>query len=240
MTQAAVGAAGAVIADAVAGAALRPAVALTQVLSGDSAKKKRPRTLELTYPAGTIDISAEQQSEVQAMAERLRRNRRLSLTVRHQLGSQDLTAAEALVNPPVPDRQALLGQLRAQRQTALALRDQLAERAYMARVSDEPSDVRQTTGDLAAVTRQAALLDRSIDALLETLRPGTEHAARRRTREAVLLIAQTRLDIVAEILGQGDVPELATRVNVAGPSLVVAEDQRQSQIVITASEGKAR
>jgi len=240
MTQAAVGAAAAVIADAVAGAALRPAMVVARALGGDSGQNKRQRTLELTYPAGVIDVTALQQAELQAMAERLRRSRRLSLTVRHQTGSQDLMAAEALVNPPVPDRLAILGHLRAQRRTAFALRDQLTERAYVAHVSGEPSDVRQTSGDLAAVTRQVALLDRSIDALLETLQNGSEHAARRRTREAVLLIAQTRLDMASEILGQGDMPEAAAKVKVTAPSLAVAEGQTQSRIVITESRDKAR
>ncbi len=240
MTQAAVGAVASVIAEALAGAALRPAAALASALGGGSAKEPLQRTIEIGYSAGTIDLADKERLELQAVVKRLRRDRRLSLTIRHQLGSEDVAAADALVNPPPADRQALLGQLRGQRQMARDLRSRLAERTYLARVSDETSTVRQATDDLADVTWRLALLDRSIDAVLDTLRPGAEHAARRRTREAALLIAQTRLDRVAEILGLNRAPELASQINVTAPSLAVVEGQKQSRIVVTTTLAKGR
>jgi hypothetical protein len=240
MTQAAVGAAASVIAEALAGAALRPAAALASVLGGGSAKEPLQRTLEIGYSAGNIDLADKERLELQAIARRLQRDRRLSLTIRHQLGSQDMAAAEALVNPPAAERQALLGQLRSQRQMALDLRSRLAARAYLARVSDETSTVQQAADELSDVTRRLALLDRSIDAVIETLRPGAEHAARRRTREAALLISQTRLDMVAEILGLNRTPELAAKINLTAPSLAVVEGQTQSRIVVTMTLVKGR
>jgi len=240
ITGAAVGAAASVVAEAVAGAALRPALAVFQALGGDTQEDKRQETLELTFPAGVLEVTAQQRADLEAVADRVRRDRRMSLTVRHELGAEDMAAAEALANPPAPDRVALLGRLRSQRQAALALRNRLVEQAYVARVGGEFPDIRKATDDLAAATRQAALFDRSIDALLETLRPGTGHAAARRTREAVLLMAQTRLDIVAEILGHADRPDQTPQIQIPAPSLAVAEGLAQTRIMITMTRSRTR
>lgn len=54
------------------------------------------------------------------------------------------------------------------------------------------------------------------------------------------MIAQTRLDRVAEILGLNRAPELASQINVTAPSLAVVEGQKQSRIVVTTTLAKGR
>ena len=239
ITQAAVGAAATLIASAVAGSPYRVAGTIGNILGGEKEEPSGTETYVVQYAAAVTTLSAEQAEELAAIAERLRRERGLSVTIRHQLGGGDIEAANSLVNLSSVDTRNLLAKLRKERGELQRLRDELAGQARAAHLAGSRRNALARTGRLQEVQVQLGLIERALDDLLETMRPGAEYAARRRTQDACVAIGKARMETLAALLRLGEIPEASGRVTFIPPRFVEADDPAGGSVTLTFTRSKA-
>ena len=84
------------------------------------------------------------------------------------------------------------------------------------------------------------LLERAIDDLLEMMRPGTEHAAKRRTRDACLAIGKARLNTLADTVASTTTSEVQERIRYIPPRFVETDREGGGTVSITLSISKIR
>ena len=174
------------------------------------------------------------------IGERLRRERDLSVTVRHQLGGGDIEHADGLVNPSSTQARELLVKLRQDRAGLQQVRDALAGQARTAYAVGTRDHAIARTRRLQEAETQLGLIERALDDLLETMRPGSDYAARRRTRDACMAIGKARLETLAPLLDVGEIPNAAGRITFVPPRFTEASDPAGGSITLTLSKSKAR
>jgi hypothetical protein len=79
-----------------------------------------------------------------------------------------------------------------------------------------------------------------MDDLLEMMRPGTGHAAKRRTRDACLAIGKARMDAIANVLFSRSIIGVQDRVKFVPPTSTVTQDYQNGSVTITLTTSKAR
>ena len=239
ITQAAVGAAATLIAGAVAGSPYRVAGTIGNILGGDKEETSGAETYVVEYAAGVTTLSDRQAAELAQVAERLRNERDLAVTVRHHLGGADIEKAAGLVNLSEPQTKALLAKLRQERSELRRCRDELAGQTRAAYAAGSRGNVTTRTRQLQQVETQLGLIEQALDNLLETMRPGTEYAVRRRTQDACIAIGKARIETVAALLQIELIPETSGRVTFVPPRFTEAGDPG-GRITLTLSKSKAR
>ncbi len=242
VTQAAVGAAATLIAGAVAGSPYRVAGTIGNILGGEKEETSGAETHVVEYAAGVTALSDRQAAELAQIAERLRNERDLAVTVRHHLGGADIEKAAGLVNLSDPQTKALLAKLRQERTELQRRRDELAGQTRAAYTAGYRGNVTDRTRQLQQVETQLGLIERALDNLLETMRPGSEYAARRRVQDACIAIGKARIETVAALLAIEPVaggPEAAGRITFVPPRFTEASEPG-GRITLTLSKSKAR
>ena len=242
ITQAAVGAAATLIAGAVAGSPYRVAGTIGNILGGDKEEASGAETYVVEYAAGITMLSDRQAAELAQIAERLRNERDLAVTVRHHLGAADIEKAAGLVNLSEPQTKALLAKLRQERTELRRRRDELAGQTRAAYAAGSRGNVTTRTRQLQQAETQLGLIEQALDNLLETMRPGSEYAVRRRTQDACIAIGKARIETVAALLAiepAADGPEASGRVTFVPPRFTEAGDPA-GRITLTLSKSKAR
>ncbi|NLZ05728.1 MAG: DUF748 domain-containing protein [Phycisphaerae bacterium] len=242
ITQAAVGAAATLIAGAVAGSPYRVAGTIGNILGGDKEETSGAETYVVEYAAGITMLSDHQAAELAQIAERLRNERDLAVTVRHHLGAADIEKAAGLVNLSEPQTKALLAKLRQERTELRRRRDELAGQTRAAYAAGSRGNVTTRTRQLQQAETQLGLIEQALDNLLETMRPGSEYAVRRRTQDACIAIGKARIETVAALLAiepAADGPEASGRVTFVPPRFTEAGDPA-GRITLTLSKSKAR
>jgi len=96
------------------------------------------------------------------------------------------------------------------------------------------------TRRLQEAETQLGLIERALDDLLETMRPGSEYAARRRTHDACVAIGKARLETLAVSLAVEEIPNGAGRITFVPPRFTEASDPAGGNITLTLSKSKAR
>lgn len=239
ITQAAVGAAATLIAGAVAGSPYRVAGTIGNILGGEKEEPSGAETQVVQYAAAVTTLSVEQAEEVAIIAERLRRERDLSVTVRHHLSGGDIGAANSLVNLSPEDTRELLVKLRQERAELQRLRNELAGQTRLAHAAGSRGNAIVRTRRLQQAEVQLGLIERALDDLLETMRPGAEYAARRRTQDACVAIGKTRMETLAALLRIEEIPEASGRVTFVPPRFMESDDPAGGSITLTFIRSKA-
>jgi len=240
VTRAAVGAAAALIAGAVAGSPFRVAGTIGNVLGGEQEEATGAETHVVQFAPAVTTLSADQTAELAEIRERLRRERDLFVTVRHHLGGGDIEQANGLINLSSMETRELLAKLRQERTELQQVRDELAGQTRAAYVAGTRENVIDRTRRLQATETQLGLIERAVDDLLETMRPGSEYAARRRTRDACLAIGKTRLYTLCAFLADAEIPDGAERIALVPPRFTEAGNSAGGSITLTLSKSKAR
>lgn len=240
IAQAAVGAAASLIANAVAGSPYRVAGTIGNILGGEKEEPDGAETYVVQYGAGVTTLSQEQTEGLAQIRERLRREKDLSVTVRHHLGGGDIEKADRLVNPTSSQTQELLAKLRYERTELQRARDELASQARAAYAAGSRGTGMGRTRHLQETETQLGLIERALDDLLETMRPGSEYAARRRVHDACMAIGKARLEGLAAPLAVQEIPKGGERITFVPPRSTEANDLAGGNITLTLSKSKAR
>ncbi len=240
IAQAAVGAAASLIANAVAGSPYRVAGTIGNILGGDKEEPGGAETYVVQYGAGVTTLSQEQTEGLAKIRERLRREEDLSVTIRHHLGGGDIEKADRLVNPTATQTQELLARLRYERAELQRVRDELASQARTAYAAGFRESGVSRTRRLQETETQLGLIERALDDLLETMRPGSEYAARRRVHDACVAIGKARLEGLATPLTVEGIPNGDQRITFVPPRFTETNDPAGGNITLTLSKSKAR
>ncbi len=217
IASAAVGATAALIANAVANSPFRIAGTLTSVLGIEEKEQKELETFVFQYTPGVTTLSDEQLQKIETLITQLKKDKKLTATIRHELGGGDIEYANTLMNPSSVSTIQLVSKLKQDKTELYVERDRLASEtkaAYAAGISNWTAEKIQL---LQETERKIGLKERAIDDLLERIRAGSAHAAGRRTRDASLAIAKTRLEEIAEILLTEDILEKQERIRFITP-----------------------
>ncbi len=240
IAQAAIGAAASLIANAVAGSPYRVAGTIGNILGGEKEEPSGAEVHVVQYAAGVTTLSQEQAEELAEIRDRLRREKDLSVTVRHHLGGGDIEKADLLVNPSATQTQELLAKLRLERTELQRVRDELASRARTAYAAGSRESGVSKTRHLQETETQLGLIERALDDLLETMRLGSEYAARRRVHDACVAIGKARLEGLATPLAVEEIPSGDERITFVPPRFTEASDPAGGNITLTLSKSKAR
>ncbi|MBL7188814.1 MAG: DUF748 domain-containing protein [Phycisphaerae bacterium] len=240
VTSAAIGATAAVIANAVAGSPFRLAGTVGGILGVEGEEETALETHFLQYAPGVTVTSEGQLREFEALLTQLRKDKNKTATIRHQLGGGDVEHAAALVNLSPEDALSLLDQLKQDKATLQMTRDQFSSRAQAAYAAGNHTEARDQTQRLQEIERRLGLVERAIDDLLEMMRPGTEHAAKRRTRDACLAIGKARLNALADALASTATPDMRNRIKFIPPRFVETEGHSGGTVSITLGTNKVR
>lgn len=239
IVQAAVGAAADLIANAVAGSPFRIAGTIGNLVGGEK-EAGGAETHLVQYAAGVTTLSEKQTGELAKIVERLRRQKDLSVTVRHQLGGGDIEKANRLVNPSSTESRELLAKLRQNRSQLRQLRDELAGQTRVAYAAGlRETDIGKTIR-LRETEVQLGLVERALDDLLETMRPGSESTAKRRTRDACIAIGRARIETLFAVLADEQIPNGTGRIMFVPPRFSETDGVAGGTVTLTLSKNKAR
>ena len=238
---AAIGATASLIANAVANSPFRIAGTIGDILGAeDKEKKAELETYVIRYDSGVTSVSQEQFQEFDRLLTRIKKDKNISATIRHQLGGGDIKRADSLVNLSQKDSMELFSRLKLDKQILLINRDKLASETQAAYAAGYNTQAWNKTKQLQKIERSLGLIERSLDDLLEMMRQGTEHIAKRRTRHACLAMGKARLDTLVDILASRDISDMHERIKVFPPRFTETHDNQGGSISITLSTSKAR
>ena len=238
---AAIGATVSLIANAVANSPFRIAGTVGDILGAEEKEKKAElETYTLQYAPGVTTLSGEQFKEFERLLMRIQKDKNVSATIRHQLGGGDIKHADSLVNLSQEDSIHLLSQLKLEKTALLTMRDQLASETQAAYAAGYHTEAWNKTQRLQQIERSLGLIERSLDDLLEMMRQGTEHIAKRRTRHACIAMGKARLDALVDILASKDISAMHERIKFFPPRFTETQSNQGGNISITLSTSKAR
>jgi hypothetical protein len=242
---AAVAALGNILATAMASAPLKVAGGVTQLAGIDQAVpflgKKKP-----TGPqeAGAVDFytgagaTAPSTMTLAQLIERMRRDKTLEVTLRHDLGGGDIARAAQRANPSVDEAAALGDYLRRRKAELLQRRAQVAPAARAMLVADPTGGAAATLAELRELEAQLAATEDALDRVYELTRPGAHRQAERRTRVASLEIAEARLDAIKQLILAAGIPDAENRVRVIKPQFTLAEGDAGGKVTMVVTSRK--
>lgn len=228
----AVGAVTGVVVTAVANAPLKAGLGVAALVGIDLKKKKippppvafgfEPAATALIEPNGGLS---------KELLERLKDDKTLEITLRHDLGAGDVKRAGQRANPGDNDALALLYQLRQKKMQLLKDRAQLAGQARGEMGSGLNADA--TVEHLRNVERELAVIEDGLDDLNERIRPGAGRQAMRRTRAACIAIGEQRLIAARDMLLAAGIPDLARRIHVTHAKFNPDDDIDGGRVMMT-------
>jgi hypothetical protein len=246
---AAVTALGSILTTAMASAPLKVAGGVTQLVGIDQAlpmlgvgKKKvtGPQAAgAVEFYAGVENASSDAATvTLQELIERLRRDPKLEVTLRHELGGGDIMRAAQRANPSVDQAAALAADLRQRKAALLEQRDQLAPAVRAMLVANPPGGAADAVAQLRQVETQLAATEDALDHVYDLIRPGAERQADRRTRAASIEIAEARLDAIKQLIVAAGIPNAANRVRVIKPQFSPAEGDAGGKVTLVVTSKK--
>ncbi len=216
---------GQVLVTAIAAAPLKAAgdVGALFGVAGDK-KSAQADTVDVPFRAGSIALETGSTRILAGLVEKMQADPSLTATVTHQLGAGDVLRAAERANPSPEQCDALQRRLRTRKVELLNLRADTAGRARAQLMSQGTSGAAPAMQQLAAIDRELAGTEDSLDQVCDLLRPGAEKQAERRTRSVALRIAEVRLAEVKAMLLASGLPEIADRVKVVAPRFNPGQD----------------
>jgi hypothetical protein len=230
-----------IVGTAIASSPLKVAGGVTNLI-GIGAQKKEPGAQDggsVAFAPADAQLSPDTQMKLAVMTERLRRESKLELTLKHELGQGDLGRAAILANPSADECFALAEQIRSRKQHLLDSRGALAAEARARLASGGGTAAQASLARLRDVDRELAAAEDALDRVYDLLRPGADRQADRRTRAAALQIAQARLDAVRAALLAAGIPNAEQRVRVTHAQFNEPEQgQADGKVTFTLLEKK--
>lgn len=235
----AAGAVAQIVATAIASSPLKVAGGVGSMLGMEKEKVTGAQPAgELSFAPADAELSDADVATVNQLLEKLRRQSKLEVTLKHQLGSADVDRAGVLANPSPDDCLALASRLRIRKQQLLAQREIIASETRAQIASNGPAASLASIERLRAVDRELANTEDSLDRLYDMLRPGADRQAPRRTRSAAIDIGQARLDAVKAALVASGIPGIDQRIVVTRSTFAEPEGAGDGKVVMTVLEKK--
>jgi hypothetical protein len=235
IASAAVTALSSIFATAMASAPLKVTSSVTSVVGLDKAFGKKSKDAG-PQEAGAIDFAPGVTDPtdgrlIEEMARRLRGDKNLELTLRHQLGSGDLSLAAERANPPADVCLAMTQQLRQRKAELTATRARLSSESRAILLAR--SDAFDPAAELRGVDREFAATEQALDRLYDLLRPGAERQADRRTRAACIELADERLATIRQALSAAGIANIDDRLKVIRSPAAEADAGEGGKVVLT-------
>ncbi|MBK8101420.1 MAG: DUF748 domain-containing protein [Planctomycetes bacterium] len=220
---AAIGALGAVIADAVTRSPLRAASAVTGLLGFAGAPEDLATwRRQIVFAAGEATVPPPT-AELRQLVDKLVDDDELIVVLEHVYGRNDVQRLAGRANPPTATLHALATRLRQQKGELLAQRDALAATADGQFAAGLQQPAQATLSRLHELDERLGHTEAALDGTLAQLRPGAERGADRRTRQAGRELGDLRLLGLADWLRSHLPPEARHRVEVRSPRWVVGD-----------------
>ncbi len=203
---------------------------------GGQQPKAPERPIVIAFSPGATGLEEAGRRQLAALAERLRNEPGLEVTLKHDLGGGDVQLAAVRANPPAGDVAALSSRLRARRQELTGLRSAAAGQARAALAVGGGTDASAAVERLQAIDRELARTEDALDKLYDLLRPGAERQAARRSRSAALDIARDRLATARAALLAGTLGSTSSvreRVKVTNAQFAPGENSAGGTITAT-------
>ncbi len=210
----AVGAFVEIVAKALLSSPLKAVGGVASLIGIDLGGQKRlpPPPLSISFEPAATTFRYSNGGLPPGLLQRLREDKTVQITLRHDLGAGDLTRAEERANPNGDDAQALAYQLRQTKMELLKERAQVAGQARGEIVSG--SDAAATLDRLRGIERELSTTEDGLDDLNNLARPGAGRQAKRRTRAACIAIGEQRLIEIYEQLLNSGISNITERINV--------------------------
>jgi Domain of Unknown Function (DUF748) len=225
-----------VVATSVAASPLKAA----NLLGLNSSQSQFEPPLILSFPAGYPDLSSDQIAALRQLRSRLLQQPSLEVTIRHELGSDDIALAAERVNPAADDATDLADSLNRRRDELLAARRTADSDVRALLASTATNEAGGAIERLRAIDRQLADIDNALDHIYDLLRPGADRQAIRRTRQASLEIAAARLQAVRDLLLQSYIKRKIEpgRIHLTNAQFTAAPSSPSGELTISVVETK--
>lgn len=236
---AAAGAAGSVIASAVAAAPVRVLSTFTDLFGGDGGEPSSKSRAELAFAPASAELPDDADATLAPLVQRLRDDDDLVVALQHRFGAADVERARAMANP---DRATCLEIVARGRQRRAELARQRAEVAAEARAAYAlgREDEGKTLGErLRALDAECGVNEAALDGVLALLQPGAERHADKRTRSAALAVGRARLERLRQELERAGFDDAATRIELRSPAYDVAPSGAPGTIVLVTRRRQA-
>ncbi len=202
-------------------------------------KKKQPREpIVIQFSAGSLELDPASKQQISAFIEEAQRDDKLQLTIRHELGGQDVPVLAARANPSPEDCQALASQLRTRKAELARQRDELSSQVEAQLASHSGPAANSSVTQLRDLDRESAHIEISLDQLYDLLRPGADRQADRRTRKAALDLGQARVDAIKKLFIDAKLPHATERVQTPAPRADVAAPDAPGRVTIAITGAK--
>jgi hypothetical protein len=246
---AAVTALGSILATAMASAPLKVTGGVTQlvgidqaipILGGGKKKQTGPQLAGAVefYPGAGSESSDAATITLQELIERMRRDKTLEVTLRHELSGGDIARAAQRANPSTEQAAALGADLRQRKAALLQQRDELAPAVRATVAADSSGRAAEAVAQLRELEVQQAATEDALDRVYELIRPGAQRQAERRTRAAGLEIAEARLNAIKQLIVAGGIPDAENRVRVIKPQFTPAEGDAGGKVTLVVTPKK--
>jgi hypothetical protein len=226
-----------VIVRAIADAPMKAAKGITGAIGfdpfGGGKKTAQSNTISVPFKAGSVAFDSTTQQMLNSLIEQMKEDSSLTATVTHRLGAGDVSRASERANPSREQCDALQRQLRTRKAELLNLRADTAGRARAQLMSLGSAGAQSAMQQLAAIDRELAGTEDSLDQVCDLLRPGAEKQAERRTRTSALKIASVRLSEIKAVLLASGLPNINDRVKIIPPRFDPSADQDGAVMITT-------
>ncbi|MCC6240544.1 MAG: DUF748 domain-containing protein [Phycisphaerales bacterium] len=232
IAQAAIGAVGSVIATAIASAPMK-VIGGVGALAGLDNSAPVIEPLELNFAPGDASLSRENDAALAQLAELLKRDSSLTVTIRHELGQDDIPRVQERANPSIEQCLELASFLEQRKAKLSESRNIAADQVQIALASGMITDKQAGVPELRRLDQSIARLENGLDQLYDMLRPGSDRQAPRRTRAAALNLGQTRLDAVRMQLSTSGIPDSLSRITMARPQFTTTDGATTGTVKLT-------
>ncbi len=228
---AAIGQFGKIVAVAIASSPLKVTQGVGSLIGLGGRKEKDTTPVSLEFASGYAGLDAEEQSRLDELIQRLRKEREMTLTLSHTLVAADVQRVRALANPSVDDASHLAERLRQRRIELATLRASVAGEARAQLAAG--LDAGQSLLRLRAIDRELADAESALDAAYDLLRPGAyqEPQQLRRARSAAIDLGRQRLLVIRDTIIASGLPDIEKRLNIIKPTFNPAEDASAGSVL---------
>ncbi len=217
---------------AVAAAPLKAASGLAGIIGIDLSKEKDLTPVTVAFSPGESLLTADQETQIKQMIERLKQDETLQIALTHSLGTADMVLSDQRANPSREDAEAIASRLRERKFDLQKRRVALSSTLRIAMASQNKPLADQTLTDLQRVSTELAETEEGLDDMLGLLRPGAQRYADRRAKASAIELGLYRLETVKARFLESNVKDIANRVAIARPNAKLENAPEQGQVEI--------
>ena len=163
---------------------------------------------------GSTELTGSAKTALAATFKLLRKNSELELDLVHAFGAQDLTVLSTRANPSPDACRALALRLGVERDVLISAREDKSTDLRARFAAGDNQALEASREELLELDGELARTEEALDTLLSLLRPGAERRAKRRTKAAAMLLAESRLESVRALIAAQPIESIGSRLRV--------------------------